>query len=298
MTQAASFVPLPARGLIQLSGPDARDFLQGLISNDVTKVGPERAIYAALLSPQGKFLHDFIVANLGEALMLDCERARLGDLGQRLAGYRLRAQVDLADASDDYRLVAAMGGDIHGRFGLSAEPGNCTAFAGGLALVDPRDRRLGVRVVLPARSANAPLEALGISEVPFERYEALRLSLGVPDGSRDLAIDKAILVESNFEALNGVDFTKGCYVGQELTARTKYRGLVKRRLMRVRIEGTAPAPGTALSINGKEAGEMRTAMSDMGLAVIRLDRLDEASGEPLVAGTTLVWPIVDQARPS
>lgn len=298
MTQAASFVPLPARGLIQLSGSDTRDFLQGLISNDVTKVGPGRAIYAALLSPQGKFLHDFFVASLGEALLLDCERTRLGDLGQRLAGYRLRAQVDLADASDDYRVVAVIGDGVHGRFGLNAKPGECTAFAGGLALLDPRDRQLGVRVIFPVSSGNAPLEALGFTEATFDRYEALRLSLGVPDGSRDLVIDKAILVESNFEALNGVDFSKGCYVGQELTARTKYRGLAKRRLMRVRIEGNAPAPGTILSINGKEAGEMRTALSDLGLALIRLDRLDEASGVPLMAGSTRVWPIVDDARPS
>ncbi|MBM3484959.1 MAG: folate-binding protein YgfZ [Alphaproteobacteria bacterium] len=298
MTQPASFVPLPARGLIQLSGSDARDFLQGLISNDIAKVRPERAIYAALLSPQGKFLHDFIVASLGDVLVLDCERARLGDLGQRLAGYRLRARVELADASDDFRLVAVLGDDVHGRFGLPDEPGACAAFTGGLALVDPRDRRLGVRVIIPVTSGTAPLTALGLTEAPFDRYEALRLSLGVPDGSRDLVIDKAILVESNFEALNGVDFAKGCYVGQELTARTKYRGLAKRRLMRVRIEGATPAPGTILSIDGKEAGEMRTAMSNLGLALVRLDRLDEASGAPLMAGATQVWPIIDEPGPS
>lgn len=297
MTDIASFVPLPARGLIEVSGADARSFLQGLISNDIEKATSGRAIYAALLSPQGKFLHDFIVAVHNDALLLDCERARLPDLGQRLAGYRLRAQVALADASDDLKIAAAFGEEAIARLGLSTEAGACRAFGGGFACVDPRDQRLGARVYLPAQAGMAPLTDLGFVMASFERYDARRLELGVPDGSRDMAIDKATLLENNFEALHGVDFSKGCYVGQELTARTKYRGLVKRRLTRVRIEGAPPPPGTPLTLAGKEAGEMRTALPGFGLALVRLDRLDEANGAPLEGGAARLWPIAEAESP-
>jgi folate-binding protein YgfZ len=290
MDQRACHVALPARGLISVSGADARTFLQGLISNDIEKATPGRAIYAALLTPQGKFLHDFFIAVHGAELLLDCEAARLPDLGQRLAAYRLRAAVVLADASEDYLIAAVLGHDATARLGLPETPGACRDFAGGLAFVDPRRAALGARVLLPAAGGHAPLEAAGLPAAPFEVYERERLRLGLPDGSRDLEVEKAILLEGDFEALHGVDFGKGCYVGQELTARTKFRGLIKRRLMPVRIEGPPPAPGTPLHFAGKEAGEMRTSLGDAGLALIRLDRLAEAAGAPFEAGAARLWP--------
>jgi folate-binding protein YgfZ len=291
VTERASYVPLTQRGLITVSGEDARPFLQGLISNDIEKVSPARAIYAALLTPQGKFLHDFLIARLGDALVLDCERDRLGDLGRRLAGYRLKAKIALADATEDYALVALIGADAASRLGLAAEAGTCARLGAGIAFVDPRDARLGARAILPIAHGVAALEAKGFVAAPFETYERLRLSLGVPDGSRDMAVDKATLLENNFEALNGVDFAKGCYVGQELTARTKYRGLIKRRLMAVRIEGPLPPAGAPLMLDAKEAGEMRSGLGERGLALIRLDRLAELGAAPLVAGASRVFPL-------
>ena len=142
MTDPASYLPLPARGLIAVGGEEARPFLQGLISNDVEKVNAGRAIYAALLSPQGKFLHDFIIAALGEALLLDCEKARLGDLGRRLAAYKLRAKISLADASEDYGVAAVLGPASTQRLGLPAEAGAAVAFGGGIAFNDPRNTAL------------------------------------------------------------------------------------------------------------------------------------------------------------
>jgi folate-binding protein YgfZ len=146
-----------------------------------------------------------------------------------------------------------------------------------------------VRLVLPAAGVDV-LRAAGISETDEASYDAHRLSQGLPDGSRDMEVEKAVLLECGFEELNGVDFQKGCYMGQELTARTKYRGLVKKRLLPVAIQGpkdmTAPAPGTQITLDGKDAGEMRTAHGNAGLALIRLDAFDKAriAGVPLMAG--------------
>ncbi len=295
MTEAARYVPLPARGLIAVAGEEARAFLQGLITNDIEKANASQAIYAALLSPQGKFLHDFIIAAHGDALLLDCEKVRLGDLGRRLAAYKLRAKISLADATDDYVIAAVLGPASADRLGLSAEAGAAVVFGGGVVFRDPRNAALGGRAILPAAVGFAPLEAAGLSAAPFEAYERLRLSLGVPDGSRDMTIDKATLLENNFEALNGVDFSKGCYVGQELTARTKYRGLVKRRLMPVRAEGPLPPPGTVLMQDGKEAGEMKSGLGDLGLALIRLDRMEAASETPFMADGVRLRPLGESA---
>lgn len=296
-TDPANYVPLPTRGLIAIAGDDARPFLQGLISNDIEKVSAERAIYAALLSPQGKFLHDFIIVALGDTLLLDCENDRLGDLGRRLGAYKLRAKITLADASDDYVIAALIGPHSAIQLDVPTMAGAAWTFGGGIVYCDPRNVALGARAILPAAQGFAPLDAAGIGPAPFEAYERLRISLGVPDGSRDMAVDKATLLENNFETLNGVDFSKGCYVGQELTARTKYRGLVKRRLMRVRAEGKLPPPGTILMQDGKEAGEMKSGLGDLGLALIRLDRLEAAPSSPLVADGVRLRPLGEASVP-
>jgi len=143
-----------------------------------------------------------------------------------------------------------------------------------VSYVDPRLPALGVRVLAPAGEAAAILGSHGFLPAMPADYDALRLSLGVPDGSRDLPVEKALLLESGFDELNGVDWKKGCYMGQELTARTKYRGLVRKRLLPVTIDGPPPPPGTPVMLGDKEAGEMRSAAGDRGLALLRLDSLD------------------------
>jgi hypothetical protein len=286
----AAYLPLSARGILTIAGPDARSFLQGLISNDIDKVSSSRAIYAALLTPQGKFLHDFLIAASGETLLFDCEADRLADLGGRLARYRLRAVLTLADASEDYAVYAIIGEAAAHSLGLAAEPGATTPFAGGVVFCDPRHGALGCRAILPSAGGAAPLIARGLSETTFLAYERLRIGLGVPDGSRDITVEQATLVESNFEALNGVDFKKGCYVGQELTARTKYRGLVKRRLMRVALDGPLPAPGTPILAGDKTVGELRSGVPGLALALLRLDH-GGGSDAPLMAGLTRLTPL-------
>ena len=283
-----SFVLLDDRGILAVSGPDRRAFLQGLVSNDVDKVHPEAARYAAFLTAQGKYLHDFIMVEAGESLWLDAEAGRLIDLKKRLSLYRLRAKAAL-DEKPDLAVAAVFGEGASAALGLSGEPGAARSFASGVALVDPRLATLGARAILPRVTARAELAKAGLAEASFEAYDRLRLSLGIPDGSRDLVLEKSILLESGFDELNGVDWQKGCYIGQELTARTKYRGLIKKRLMPVQIDGPAPAPGTIVSADGREAGEIRSSRDGLGLALLRIE--PALAGKRLTAGEAAISPM-------
>lgn len=276
MTANAAFVALPGRALLAIEGQDRRSFLQGLVSNDVMRVSPGRVVWAALLTPQGKFLHEFFIGEIGETLYLECEAARRGDLKRRLALYKLRAKVALGEVND-LEVFAAWGEGALQALGLDATPGAAAPLAGGLAYVDPRHAEMGARLWLP-KGAGLPA---GFREAPFEEWDRNRIALGIPDGSRDIEVEKGILLEAGFEELGGVDFGKGCYVGQELTARTKYRGLLKKRLVPLKVEGPMPPPGTPLA---GDAGEIRSGAGDMALALVRLEALNgplEAAGARL-----------------
>jgi folate-binding protein YgfZ len=283
----ARFSLLDDRGVFAVSGADRRGFLQGLVSNDVDKVGREQARYAALLTAQGKYLYDFMMIEFGEAIWLDAEAGRLSDLKGRLSIYRLRSKVAL-DERPDLAVAAVFGKGALAAMGFSEDPGAARPFASGVAFVDSRLAALGVRCILPRADIRCVLEGTGLPEDGFPAYDRLRLQLGVPDGSRDLVPEKSILLESGFDELNGVDWQKGCYIGQELTARTKYRGLIKKRLMPVEVDGPAPAPGTIVTADGREVGEMRSSRDELGLALLRLEPIVE--GKPLKAGNTTLVP--------
>ncbi|MGB8182826.1 MAG: folate-binding protein [Stellaceae bacterium] len=278
-----SFAPLTDRGVLEVAGADRVAFLQGLVSNDVAKAAAGTPVYAALLTAQGKYLHDFFIVALGEALFLDCERARLGDLQRRLSLYKLRSKVTLADASARFTVVAAWDDEALAKLNLAA--GAAKPFASGVAYGDPRLPALGARFLIPA-GCEAEIAAAGFTRADAAAYDRHRLALGVPDGSRDLEIEKSILLENGFEELNGVDFAKGCYMGQELTARTKYRALIRKRLVPVTVDGPMPAPGTSVTRNGEDVGELRSGTDGLALAMLKLDAL----AGPLVAGTTKLTP--------
>jgi len=267
------FSLLPHRSVIAVGGPDRAEFLQGLISNDTAKVGPGRAIWAALLTPQGRFLNDMFVVEDGDGtFLMETERERAPALAKKLKMYTLRSKVTVEDLSDAMEVAVVYGPDA------DKGAGKVLPIAGATAFVDPRLAELGVRVLAPAGQTAALL--LGLDEVPLAEYEALRLELGVPDGSRDLPVEKALLLESGFDELHGVDWQKGCYMGQELTARTKYRGLVRRRLFPVKVEGRLPAPGTPVERDGREVGEIRSGLGDRAIAMLQL----EAARAPLSSG--------------
>ena len=288
----ARYVLLGDRGVLEITGEDRRDFLQGLISNDTRKLAPNRAIYAAFLTAQGKYLHDFFLAEIGDAFYLDGEAARLADLKRRLSLYKLRAKVAIADVGERFAVGAVFGTDALAALALPNERGAAAPFADGMAYVDPRLSELGARLLLPQSSGETALAAR-FAKADQDAYDRLRLSLGVPDGSRDLPVEKAILLEAGFDELNGVDWEKGCYVGQELTARTKYRALIRKRLMPVKVEGTLPEPGTPVMAGDQAAGELRSGRGNQALALLRLEAVDEAarSGTPLTSGAARLIPI-------
>lgn len=279
-----------ARGLVSVTGADARSFLQGVISQDIERLAADRALYGALLTPQGKYLHDFCLAEVGERIILDGEAGRAQDLMARISRYRLRAKVDLALA-DDLAVFAVFGDGAAQVCGLAEEAGVAARCGDGVAFVDPRAVALGCRLILPAGEAADTLARLSLAPGLPEAYEALRISLGVPDGSRDMEVDKSTLLECNFEALNGVDWNKGCYVGQEVTARTKYRGLVKRALVPVSGAIAALSPGTAICRADSQVGEIRSICDGLALASLRLDALADDDGQPLLADGIVVTPL-------
>jgi folate-binding protein YgfZ len=262
MTQIAC---LPARGVVELSGPDRVTFLQGLVSNDTEQAAPDRAVWTALLTPQGKWVADFFVLSDGERLLLDVERAQAAMLVQRLSRFKLRSKVALADLSGEWSVHVAWDG----------EP---PTLANAVVAPDPRLAEAGWRILSPAPVANT---------AGWEAWDAHRLALGLPDGSADMEAEKTVLLEAGFDELNGVSWTKGCYMGQELTARTRYRGLVKRRLVPVEIEGPIPAPGTPVLRDGAEVGSMRSARGKWGIAQLRLEAIGPS---PLSCGEAALTP--------
>jgi folate-binding protein YgfZ len=288
-----NYVTLPSRGILAIDGPDRVTFLQGLVSNDVTQVGPSHAIYAAFLTPQGKYLHDFLIAELGEKLLLDGEANRLADLQRRLKMYKLRSKIALEDAGAQFSVTALFGPGALEALGLTAEPGAAAPLGGGVVFADPRLAGLGARAILPRGTEAAVLESAGFAPAGAASYERLRLEAGVPDGSRDMVVEKAILLENNLDELHAISWQKGCYMGQELTARTRYRGLVRKRLFPVIVEGVLPEPGTVVMLGDKEAGEVRSGSGDRALALLRLEEIAraEAEGLPLLAGETRLVPV-------
>ncbi len=290
---ASNHIILHDRGLLKVSGDDALNFLQGLVTNDVSKVNPECALYSAMLSPQGKYLYDFFIVQINDELVLDCEAGRLDDLKRKLNMYKLRSKVQIIDINQHFMVSAFFGYSVAETLQLNKIEGAVKPFLGGVAFIDPRIASIGGRAIIPRDDAGEKLTKAGFPSGNPEEYESLRLKLGLPDGSRDMQIDKAILLENGFQELNGIDWEKGCYMGQELTARTYYRGLIKKRLMPVQIEGPLPEPGTAIMLGDKNVGEMRSGNAEWGLALIRLEQFNyiSKSGEVFSAEGTTLRPV-------
>ena len=249
-----SIAPLPARAVVAIGGPDRVGFLQGLVSNDVAALVPGHAMWGALLTPQGKYETDFLAVADGERILLDAPADDAAALAAKLARFRMRAKVTVERT--DLAVFAGWGG---------APP----VVVAGLVALDSRLPEAGWRW-LGAAGGGPEADSLA------DDYDRHRLRLGLPDGARDLEPGRSVLLEAGFDELGGVSWTKGCYMGQELTARTRYRGLLKRRLVPVVAEGghVLPPAGTMLrDASGREAGTMRSSRDEWGLALLRLDHL-------------------------
>jgi folate-binding protein YgfZ len=269
-----NLTPLPERGVIAVEGDDRVAFLQGLVSNDIEAVRPGHAVWSALLTAQGKWLADFFVFTDAEALFLDCESAQIAMLTQRLARYRLRMKASLRAVPELHMYVAWPGRPDDG----GPDGGGCPE-SGGIVARDPRLPDFAWRIL--------SAEPLAANATPDD-WDRYRLEAGLPDGSKDMEADRSVLLEAGFDELGGVSWSKGCYMGQELTARTKYRGLVKRRLVPVIVDGPLPPVGSVVLKNGVDVGTMRSGRDGIGLASLRLDAL----GGPLRCGGAVLVPRV------
>ena len=254
---------LDDRGVLRVSGAEARGFLQGLFTCDLERVAPGNPAFGALLTPQGKIIVDFILSEQDGAFWLDVPAQLTADLLKRLRLYRLRAQIELTDLSET--------------LGVAAIWGEATRPAG--AQPDPRHPGLGARLIA---------ERAMLAKTPGERaaYEAQRIACGIPQGGADFAYGEAFPHEANMDLIGGVDFKKGCYVGQEVVSRVHHRGTARRRILTAELAGPAPAPGTPVLAGEAEVGVLCSTAGPHALASIRLDRADDAkaAGTPLTAG--------------
>src|SRR3982075_4609027 len=267
---------LPDRGVVKVSGGAAPNFLNGLVTTDLTLLRPGLGRFGALLTPQGKITVDFLVTEApsseGGGFLIDCARALAQGLAAKLGFYKLRAKVAVENLSDILGVLAAWDGD--------------PAMKPDLAFADPRNAALGWRILVPAELAQKVADLIGADLVDSAAYDAHRIASGVPRGGLDFMYGDAFPHETNMDRLHGVDFEKGCYVGQEVVSRMPHRGAARTRTVRVILEGPSPEPGTAILAGDKPVGTIGSTAGRNGLALIRIDRAADAlqAGTPLTSG--------------
>jgi tRNA-modifying protein YgfZ len=267
---------LPDRGVVKVSGEDARSFLNGLVTTDVTQLQPGMGRFGALLTPQGKIVVDFLITEVpaghGGGFLIDCPRALAPELAKKLGFYKLRAKVAVENLSESLGVIAVWDGD--------------PAMRPDLAFSDPRAAPLGWRILAPEDLAQKVAGLIGAGLVDSADYEAHRIASGVPRGGLDFIYGDAFPHETNMDRLHGVDFDKGCYVGQEVVSRMQHRGTARTRTVRVTLDGPRPEPGTTILAGDKPVGTMGSAADNNGLALIRTDRVADAldAGVALTAG--------------
>lgn len=264
---------LPDRGVVKVAGEPARGFLNGLLTADIAEMGPQMPRYAALLTPQGKIIADFIVVQAPAAdsgdFFLDCPRALAGTLVDKLNFYKLRAKVIVEDLSEMLGVMAVWDGAGETEYGLTYP--------------DPRLPALGSRVMLPPHLADKAATDLGATLVDASAYEDHRIALGVPRGGLDFVYGETFPHDADLDQLNGVDFKKGCFVGQEVVSRVEHRGTARNRIVPIAFEDFAAEAGSPVMAGEKSVGTMGSSSGKNGLAMLRLDRVEDA----LAASVTL-----------
>jgi hypothetical protein len=267
---------LPDRGVVKVSGEAARDFLNGLVTTDVTQLAPGFGRFGALLTPQGKITADFLITEApsghGGGFLIDCPRALAQGLADKLGFYKLRARVSVENLSDSLGVLAVWDGD--------------PAVKPDLAFADPRNAALGWRILVPQELAQKAADLIGAELTDNSAYDAHRIATGVPRGGLDFTYGDAFPHETNMDRLHGVDFDKGCYVGQEVVSRMQHRGTARTRTVRIILDGASPEPGAAILAGDKPVGTIGSTAGHHGLALVRIDRAADAldAGTPLTAG--------------
>ena len=273
---------LADRGILKISGPDRLAFLQGLVTNDLAQLTPEISLYSLLLTAQGKHFFDLFFLVVGDEWWVEADRSRLDDLKKRLSLYKLRSNVTL-DIDLDQHIFALYGTNVAQAFSLSLELGQTQHNTGAPIYVDPRLADLGLRMVVDEEQLRAFQQSHALTLVGADDYRYHRYGLGVPESLTELLVDKSIPLENGMDELKAINWTKGCYMGQELTSRTRYRGLVRKRLFPVTFSDPVQSEAPIMA-GATEVGQWRGICRDRGLALIRL----EALGKPLTCGDATV----------
>lgn len=267
------------RGVLLVQGEDRFSFLQGLITNDMDQLSTTRLLYTAMLTPQGKFLFDFFVAQEEQAILVDCLGETKEQLLKKLTQYKLRSRITIEDVSDQYSIYSFHNGSPSSSI-----------------LLDPRCEALGYRAFVKKGQ-----EAFVLNDIPvsptLDSYEHLRLSLGIPEALKDMIPEKSIPLECNLDQLNAISWSKGCYLGQELTARTHYRGVVRKRLLPVKISGLLPEdPHPALFQDDQEVGTLYSHNHKVGIARLKVEEIQDAlNGEKvLTCGSAELAPYLPE----
>ncbi|MEY3106932.1 MAG: hypothetical protein RIT35_1105 [Pseudomonadota bacterium] len=255
---------LQNRAIITVSGSDAREFLQGLVTGDMQKVTPVHSIYCCMLTPQGRFLYDFFISQIAEEVfLLDCFRLVRDDIIAKLTMYKLRSNVQIAPL-DDLNIYHLSEIKEH------SHAGDHVSMLEGFAFWDPRDINFGLRAYL----RNAPIDYAANPKA----YDYLRILRKIPEGGKDMIEAKSFPLEYNMEQLGAIDFKKGCYVGQEVTARTKYRGLIRKTIYLCETIGEMAAVGSEILFMDKKIGTLCSHHDNIALALIRIEEFAQARG--------------------
>lgn len=296
MTTPLKAAALADRTVLAVEGPDRIKFLQALLTNDVGRLTPDAAIYGGFLTGQGKLLCDVFLVQDADRVLADVATARVEELLKRWTKFKLRSQVTYGPAEPALAVAAVWGDGAAARLGLdetSGAVGEGAAAGARRSLVDPRIAALGARLIYPAGQAiEVVLAHLGFTCGSAVDYAAHRLALGVAD-TAELGFESTYPLEANFELLQGVDFKKGCYVGQEVTARMHLKDALRRRILPVSAVGELPQAGAQVTADGVELGPLIASSGGVGLAMLRLDRLASAGEATLLAEgapISVTWP--------
>ncbi|MGB7287637.1 MAG: folate-binding protein [Salaquimonas sp.] len=254
-----AFTELTNRALLNVTGEGAADFLQGIVTCEVAKLVPGEIAFGALLSPQGKILFDFFVVASTKGFIFDVEKSMAGDLAKRLAFYRLRAKIDIEPMDERTHVFSIWGANINPK----------SLLADGVICKDPRLAEMGYRAYI----RRAPD---GVDIKSMKQWNDHRIDQGMPEGGLDFSFGDAFPHEALMDQFKGIDFAKGCYVGQEVVSRMQHRGTARKRLIKVSASASLPNNGTEILSNGKACGSLTSNNGKTGIAMIRIDKVEGA----------------------
>lgn len=258
----SQYIPLKNRSVIAINGSDTEKFMQGLITNDIGKVTEREAIYALMLTPQGKYLFDFFIIKHDGGYLIDCAAEQIEKIIKKLSMYKLKSDVKIIDISKQYEIFAVIEGDVSNDM---------------ISYQDPRNEKMGRRVVIDIIRSSVYQEMVGreLESESYSIYNHLRISLAIPCGIDDMEPEKSFPHEFNMDNLNAIDYKKGCYVGQEVTARVHYKGTLRKTIYKIKSDKPLPQRGSEIRMDGHMAGTMLSSEGNIGLAVLNIEDVEK-----------------------